>query len=347
MSEKTDQKKNNLVFVNGNILTMDDHNTIAEAVIVRDGLIEKVGDGDEIRQAAADNDPIVDLKGKTMLPGFVDAHSHFPFSGFSALGANLNSPPIGKTTRIPQIIEALRNKTGELEKGKWFFGFGYDDTLLEEKRHPDRFDLDEASPHHPIFISHVSGHLAVVNSLGLELAGINRETPDPKGGCIRRDPKTGEPTGVLEETALFPLRAMAMNFTPEESAVMIETAVEDYSRVGVTTAQCGLTHYPILMGLSAASQAGLVPLHLMIWPEPEVSEKIVDGEFETDSHNTDMFQIGAAKIIGDGSIQGYTAYLTEPYHVPFKGDAAYRGYPVTDRQEMTALVKNFTAAGCR
>jgi len=343
--EERDQPKKGRLFINGRILTMDKNSSIAEALLIRNGLIEEVGGYEKIKQSASDNDIIVDLQGKTLLPGFIDAHSHFPFSGYSALGVNLNSPPIGKTTSIGQIIEALKRKAADLENERWLYGFGYDDTLLEEKRHPDRYELDEACGDRPVFITHVSGHLGVTNSAGLKLGGISSETPDPKRGGIRRDAETGEPTGVLEEAAQFPMRTMAMNFSAKERALMMETAVDDYTRAGVTTAQNGFTNLPLFNELSLASKTGLVPLRLVVWPDPLAAEKILKGEFETGSHNTEMFQIGATKIIGDGSIQGYTAYLTRPYHVPFNGDSAYRGYPVTDRPHMVSLVRKYHRAG--
>ena len=287
----------------------------------------------------------MDLQGQTVIPGFIEAHGHFPFSGYDAVGVNLNSPPIGSMTRISEVLEALKEKAAGMEKGKWVVGQGYDDTNLVEKRLLVRAELDEVSTDHPVFVNHISGHLGTANSLALEAAGFDMQTPDPEGGVICRDVRTGELTGELEETANFLVTNLATNLTAEENSAVIKWAVEDYAQNGVTTVQAGFTDEKLLTGLSAASQIGQIPLRVIIWPDAELSEKMIEGKFETETHNTEFFQIGAAKIIGDGSIQGYTAHLTEPYHTAYKDDRGYRGYPVTERKAMVELVKKFHRAG--
>ncbi|MCP4750368.1 MAG: amidohydrolase [Proteobacteria bacterium] len=343
-SKHSEPSPESRIFTNGRVLTMDSGDSVAEAVAVRKDRIEAVGNNEEIEKFAISGSVVVDLEGRTLIPGFVDAHSHFPGSGITAVCVDLNSPPIGETTHIPQVVEALKRKAAETEKGKWIFGVGYDDTLLEEKRHPERSDLDGVSTDHPVFISHVSGHLGVANSLGLELAGIVADTPDPVGGVICRD-ETGRPTGVLEETAAQKAGNLARRFSNQEYLGVMQKAVQDYVGVGVTTAQSGMTPKPVIESLSMASAGGLIPLRLILWPDIRAADGIMDGTFEVESHSTNMFLIGAAKIIGDGSIQGYTGNLTRPYHVPFKGDPEYKGYPVTDRETMTALVKKYHRAG--
>ena len=155
---------NHQVFIGGEVLTMDADNRIAEAVSVRDGIIEQVGTTDEISTLIKDSTTVVDLAGRTLIPGFVDAHGHFPGSGQTAFTVDLNSPPIGDTESIPD---------------GWLIGSNYDDTLLSEKRHPTRDDLDLVSATRPIAIVHVSGHLMVVNSAALAELHIDETTPDP------------------------------------------------------------------------------------------------------------------------------------------------------------------------
>ena len=343
--ENKEQLGETRIFINGTILTLDDDNSTAEAVAVRNGRIEAVGTSKEVKHRISGKSHIVDLQGQTVIPGFIEAHGHFPLSGFDAVGVNLNSPPIGSRTCISEVIEALKKKAAGTEKGKWVFGQGYDDTNLAEKRLLVRTDLDEVSTDHPVFVNHISGHLGMVNSLALEAAGLDRQTPNPEGGVICRDAKTGELTGGLEETANFMVCQQATNLTVEENQAVIKWAVENYAQHGVTTVQSGFTDEKLLTGLSAASQFGQIPLRVVIWPDAELSEKMIEGKFETESHNTELFQIGAAKIIGDGSIQGYTAHLTEPYHTAYKDDRDYRGYPVTERKVMVELVKKFHRAG--
>ena len=344
-AENKEQLDETRIFINGTILTLDADNSTAEAVAVRNGRIEAVGPSKEVKQRITGQSRIVDLQGQTVIPGFIEAHGHFPFSGYDAVGVNLNSPPIGSMTRISEILETLKKKAAGMEKGKWVVGMGYDDTNLVEKRLLVRAELDEVSTDHPVFVNHISGHLGTANSLALEAAGFDAQTPDPEGGVICRDAQTGELTGELEETANFMVTNLATNLTAEENLAVIKWAVEDYAQNGVTTVQAGFSDEKLLTGLSAASQFGQIPLRVIIWPDAELSEKMIAGKFETETHNTELFQIGAAKIIGDGSIQGYTAHLTEPYHTAYKDDRDYRGYPVTERKAMVELVKKFHQAG--
>jgi predicted amidohydrolase YtcJ len=188
-----------VLYLGGPILTMDAGNRVAEALLVEGDRIAAVGSDAEVRERTGQKRRVVDLQGKALLPGFIDAHAHFPGAGIFAVFLDLNSPPIGDIERIDSIVERLRERAASTSKGDWVVGMGYDDTLLAERRHPTRADLDRASTRHPIAIWHISGHLAVANSAALERVGIGAETPDAEGGRIRRDPQTGEPNGVLEE----------------------------------------------------------------------------------------------------------------------------------------------------
>ena len=333
------------IFINGTILTMDSAGSTAEALAVSDGRIEAVGGTAQIRARADDKTQVTDLQGKTVLPGFIEAHGHFPWSGFNAIGVNLNSPPIGTMTCVSDVIAALKKKAAEREKGKWVIGFGYDDTNLAEKRFITRDELDAVSKDHPIFVAHISGHVGMANSLALEAAKIDANTPDPEGGIICRDAGTGRLTGVLEETASNMVFQLAINFSMEENLAILQWAVDDYARHGVTTVQSGYTDEKMFNGLSLGAQAGQIPLRIIIWPAVELAEKIIEKKFEIPTLDPGFFQVGAAKIIGDGSIQAYTAYLSQPYHTPFKGNPEHRGYPVTERETMAELVRKFHRAG--
>jgi hypothetical protein len=187
------------VFVNGAVVTMAKEGDSAQAVAVRGGQIVAVGSTPEIRSLAGPATTIVDLAGKTLLPGFYAAHDHFPGSGRVELyQVDLNSPPIGSMRSVDDIVAALRERATRTAPGQWIVGRGYDDTLIAQQRHPTRHDLDRASSDHPIWIVHTSGHLGVANTRALALAGINKDTPQPAGGAIRKD-AAGEPTGVIEE----------------------------------------------------------------------------------------------------------------------------------------------------
>jgi len=333
------------VYINGYVLTMDSENTIAEAIAVERDKIIAAGSNEEIKKYITDSSIVVDLKGKTILPGFVDAHSHFPGAGLYALGADLNSPPIGPVKDVAGAIEALKKVASTIDKGDWIIGFGYDDTILKEKRHLTRHDLDKASTDHPICAMHISGHFAVANTLALEKAGIDSSSLNPQGGVIHKDPDTDEPTGLLEESAREPLYKMAIDFSLLDQLKIMKMAVKEYAKSGVTTAQNGLADKMMMNGLSMASKFGLIPLRQIIWPDLEMGEKILNKELSPEKMNSDIYHVGALKLIADGSIQGYTGYLSKPYHVPYRGDAAYRGYPIYKKEKLAEIVTKFHSKG--
>lgn len=190
------------IYLNGEVVTMDAEARTAEAVAVRGDEVVGVGSSIEIGLMAGPGTRVVDLEGRTMTPGFYAPHDHFPWAGAIAVTTvNLNSPPMGPVENIEGLVDALREKAGETPAGEWIQGWGYDDTLLEDQRHPNRHDLDRVSTEHPIYISHTSGHLGVANTMALGMAGITAGTQPPPGGVIRHEADTGEPDGVLEETA--------------------------------------------------------------------------------------------------------------------------------------------------
>lgn len=324
-------------FVNATVLTMNASDHVAEAVFVERDRIVAVGSRGEIEALIEADTEIHDLGGRTLIPGFIDAHGHFPGSGLVTQGSDLSSPPLGDVESIEQIVEKLRARAAMTPKGEWVLGLSYDDTLVAEKRHPTRHDLDRASSDHPIVAMHVSGHLAVANSRALEVAAIDRNSQDPAGGVIRRD-ADGEPTGVLEESAARKVTQAGMDFSAGDFFEMLTYAGAEYASLGVTTAQSGLTPVYMLDALYYASKLGRIPFRLEVWADKELGLAMARGEFDPSKYQSDDFTLGAVKIIGDGSIQGYTGYLTEPYHVPFKGDTSYRGYPAMRREALAELV---------
>jgi predicted amidohydrolase YtcJ len=169
-----------------------------EAVGVREGRIVAVGTKAAVSQSLRPGFAPIDLRGRTLLPGFYAAHDHFPDLGSDELyRVDLNSPPIGVIRNMDQLVAVLRSKAGVTPADEWVVGWGYDDTLLAEARHPTRDDLDRVSKRHPIWVVHISGHLAVANSRALEIAGVTKTTEQPSGGRIRVDAQTGKPNGVF------------------------------------------------------------------------------------------------------------------------------------------------------
>ncbi len=334
------------VFINGDVLTMDAQNRIAEAVSVRGELIEAVGSTDEIMRLVDDSTEVVDLRGRTLMPGFVDAHGHFPGSGQGVVSADLTSPPVGDKLKMADVLEALRQEAARRDPGEYVTGFGYDDTLLAERRHPTRAELDAVSTEHPVVATHVSGHMLVANSMALELAGISAATPDPVGGVIGRRPGSMEPNGLLEETARLEIMLNTQSLGLGEVYGMVKHAVREYAQVGVTTAQSGGTTPMMAAGLNWMSRLGIVPQRLVLFAfDSEFGEMLEKGEFDPADYSSERTIMGAIKLLADGSIQGYTGYLSHPYHVPYHGDPDYRGYPAIPREELFTRVERLHRAG--
>jgi len=331
------------VYQGGPILTMDGQSRVAAALGIEGDRIGAVGDEAHVRAWAGRGARIVDLRGHALLPGFIDAHGHFPGEGVWASVVDLRSPPMAEVENLDDLVARLQARAAKTSSGAWVVGMGYDDTLLAEGRHPTRHDLDRASTGHPIAVIHVSGHLASLNSAGLRAAGIDSSTPDPEGGLIRREPGGTEPDGVLEEEAMVPIQARVLAPSALESWRIVREATRRYLAAGVTTAQDGYAPKLQLQALGWLARLGLLPLRVTVWPEPALADEILAGSFSF--HSTDRVRVGAVKLIADGSIQGYTGYLSKPYTVPPGDDPSYRGYPRIPRDELIERVARYHAAG--
>lgn len=309
------------LYVNGVVITMDASNTVAEAVLVRAGQIEAVGSSEDLVSRIDDDTVVVDLRGRALMPGFIDAHGHFPGSGQTVFSVDLNSPPIGRVTDMEGLLGSLSAFAKQRRDG-WVVGHGYDDTLLAEKRHPTRDDLDRISTSRPVAIVHVSGHLAVVNTVGLDILGIDESTPDPLGGVIVRDPLSADgrrPNGVLEETAARAVWEYTLDLGVMDGVRMTTQAAAEYLSVGVTTASAGGMPTSVAKLLGLLSRLNQFPQRVALFPLfEEVGEALLSEELTLDAFAAGKVSVPRVKIIADGSIQGYTGYLSEPYYAPFK-----------------------------
>ncbi len=332
------------LFINANVLTMDGQNARAQAVAVERDRIMAVGTTEEILKWRDAKTTVHDLAGKTLLPGFIDAHSHFPGLNSAELVADLSSPPVGKITTIQALLQALKHQAAKRPAGQWVVGVGYDDSMLSDNRPISRWDLDRVSPQHPIFVMHVSGHIAVVNSAALALLGLDADSAPPAGGVYGRDPD-GQLNGVLEETARLDAAARAMDFSLFQFLRLVRDGATQYAKAGVTTAQSGLTSDLFLKGLKLAATLGAVPQRLVIWPDEALGTAWAKGETELASGNSEQFKVGAVKLVADGSIQGFTAYLSSPYFSVHNHTPDYRGYPSIDQAALEARVEQLHVAG--
>lgn len=329
------------VFFNGQVLTMDASNSMTEAVSIRNGRIDRVGSSEDILATVDERTDVVDLHGRTLMPGFVDAHGHFPGSGQSVFNADLRSPPVGTITTMAELVDALQAFAESHPEG-WIVGNGYDDTLLEEGRHPTRDDLDRVSSTRPVAIVHISGHLASVNSVALAAMGIDETTPDPEGGLIVRDPSSPDglrPNGVLEETAARQVYQYTLDLGVGDLLRMTTFAGQQYLSRGVTTASAGGMPTALAKILGPMSQINIFTNRVALFPMlEEVEDAILSGELTLASLEGGRVVVPRVKIVADGSIQGFTGYLGHPYHTPYKGDAEYRGYPSVSREDLFRLV---------
>ncbi|TFG95227.1 MAG: amidohydrolase [Myxococcales bacterium] len=332
------------VYLGGPVLTVDATDRVVEALGVEGERIAAVGGREEVLAWGGSRARIVELAGRALAPGFIDAHGHFPGAGIPGIYEDLNSPPVGDLRSIDDIVARLAERAASTEEGEWVVGWSYDDTLLSDRRHPTRGDLDRASTRHPIVVWHISGHLCVANSAALERAGIDAAHTDPDGGRIRRDAR-GRPDGVLEETATELLGAWVPKLGIRQSLAILREATRRYLAAGVTTAQNGYAEADHLSGLLWASRLGLFPIRLVVWPGAEAAERILDGTLAFDPPAGSRVRRGAVKLIADGSIQAYTGYLGEPYHVLPGEDPGYRGYPRMARDELIRRVGHFHRAG--
>ena len=334
------------VFLDGNILTMDDERPIVEALAVRDGRILATGSRAEVVAAAGAEMEVRRLAGYTLLPGFIDSHGHISAVISFMAFENIASPPVGEIRDIADIQRLLSKKASATPAGDWIMAAGYDDSLLAEQRHPDRFDLDRVSKEHPIMAWHVSGHLMACNSLCLELAGISAATDDPKGGLIRRVEGSREPNGVLEESAVYRVYfdLLPVHETSGRLA-LLERAQDYYAGFGITTVQDGASSPMDLQTLQQASQQGLLKLDVVAYPW-YLHASVLEGQFPYAQDYAGHFRIGGVKLSLDGSPQGKTAWLTEPYHVPPAGRTAdYRGYASMSDETAAGYIREFFAKG--
>lgn len=321
------------VYIGEHIISMTGSNP--GAVAVRGDRIVATGSAQQITPLIGESTRVIELGEQALLPGFIDAHGHFSALARTADYVDLSPPPVGGAESIADIVRALRLaiEQSSIPAGTLVTGFGYDDSLLEERRHPTRFDLDEASTSHPIVIRHVSGHLAVGNSLALADAGISAETPDPAGGIVRRL-EDGAPDGVMEETAMTLLPDAVASLTPERFAELRRQALQIYAGYGITTIQDSNLplDYIEMLRQEAASDAYPVDMVAYAMANP-LSDEVLDS-IEVEQNYVNGFRLGGIKFTLDGSPQGRTAWLTEPYEQGPPGAADdYVAYPSYEPSE--------------
>jgi predicted amidohydrolase YtcJ len=329
------------VFLNGTVITVAPQDRVCQGVAVSGNRILAAGSAAEMKALAGPETKIIDLKGRSLTPGFIDAHCHA--GNYGPVKFNIVCSA-GAIPSIEELKKEVRKRAATTPKGSWILGRGYDNTKLAEKRHPTRWDLDEPAPEHKVFILRTCGHLGVVNSLALKEFGIQKGSPDPHGGRIDRD-KAGEPTGLLYEQALVPIR---MNTQPTYDDFLrgLKIMNEDFLRYGITSATDASGRNPdeIRAFQTAVSEGWL---KVRIYFQVRTSGAAVQlGEHYLQSglvtgYGNEKLRLGSYKLMLDGAGGGGSAAMREAY----PGKPSEFGILHQSQEELDQLVLNGQKAG--
>lgn len=335
-----------VAFVNGGIFTLSDGNQRVEAVLVAEDRIIAVGSSAKIQSLLPPGTRVVDLQGKTLLPGFVDAHSHFPSSGLTKLGIDLAPSPVGKTDTLSSLLAQIERAVDGRADGAWIIGFNYDDSSLDIERHPTRQEIDSVSPGNPVYLWHRSGHMGVANSRALEVLEITAQSISRTDGHVGRD-ANGELTGLLQEHAAPPLIDLLKYVSKSKWFDVLVSAREEYLAAGVTTVQNGYAGKWMIRLLRALQTLGLIPQRIVAWPAHakfDSQQDLLEMFERFSSSDESEFKLGAVKLIVDGSPQGRTAWLREPYLTVTNG-IRDNGRAALYVKRLQKLVRNYHREG--
>lgn len=316
------------IFTNGKIFTANPDQPYATAMVVKNGRIDWIGDQENLSKVDRE---CVDLQGRRILPGFIDAHLHPLFLAGASKQIACTPPLVNSIEDLKKEVRQLREANPEVE---WIEGWGYDEGKLLEGRAPTRWDLNEAAPDVPVIITRTCAHIVTVNSKALEMAGITKQTPDPKGGKIDRD-ENGEPTGVLRESAkdlvheIMPIKSLA-----ENAALLAELSpfLLSHGITGITELMGRTEPHDYLEMYEAAVQKGLKQRSVLYYVWDDIKENY---RLEANKLNREnQIHIGGVKLFSDGSVSGQTAWVNPP----FLGKGENYGIQTTTKEELLAAL---------
>lgn len=324
-----------LVLRNGNIRTMDPLKPLVQALAVRFGKIHWLGSDQEAQGLCGSATQVIDLGGKTVLPGFIDSHNHFCMTAF--LRSQVDCRAVAGCLKGQDVVDALRQRAEHTPAGSWILGWGYASYLLEDKKELTREDLDWASTRHPICLVHVSVHGAVVNTPALKKLGYSRQSLDPPGGKLLKDSK-GIPNGMLQESAIMgPLFFASPSIyskvmeeqSPEKRVGMMADCARDYNRLGIVAVHDPLVDPLTLRTFQEAEQAGRLTLRirpyvLNHWAAPLVQTGLLQG------FGSEKLKLGAIKIFLDGGMSSRTAAVCRAYVDGGRGILNYEFKPLLE-----------------
>ncbi len=301
------------LFIDGEIVTVNNHNEVAEAVAVKGNKIISVGSNQKILKLRGENSEVIQLNGQTLMPGFIDSHIHITIFGTNELSISCKSEHIQS---IDELQKELKDRANETPKGEWIRAWGYNEQKMEEKRFPTKEELDVISTEHPIIIVRTCGHISAVNSYALYLANIDKHTPELEGGIYDKDEK-GELTGLMIENAHMKMFNVS-SFTENEMEQAHGIASKQFAAKGITSIH-DATGYGLnnLHALQSATQNGIIKqrVYAMIGALSEaqsvVNHMVTSGIYT--GLGDHKFKIGPVKLFLDGSSSGPTIWTREPY----------------------------------
>jgi predicted amidohydrolase YtcJ len=323
------------IYRNGRIYTNDPASPWAEAMLVRDEEILAVGNDDEVTGLADKGAQVVDLEKHFVMPGFNDAHVHIGGAGQDWFAVRLNG-----AQSVAELQKRLAEGVAQHKEGEWITGRGWDHTFWPERKFPSRQQLDVVSPKNPVILTHISGHVAVANSLALQLCGVTKSTPNPSGGEIERD-EQGEPTGMLKEGAAMQIvESKIPSPTPEQRRRGIELALADIAKNGVTSAQDN-SAWEDFLTYRAIKNDGKLTVRITEWlPFAAPLEKL--EQMRRDGGTTDPWlRTGALKMVTDGALGSRTAAMLAPY----SDDPSTSGIMTMEPEKLRALAIERDKAG--
>ncbi|MGU3374977.1 amidohydrolase [Chryseobacterium sp. M5A1_1a] len=341
------QEKADIIYFGGSILTMEDLSPNVEAVAIKNGKILLAGtksDADRYHEAAT---KMIDLNGKTLLPGFIDVHGHLTSRAGTMDAVDLSPNPYGTVNSIKDLQNTIKDYliAKKIADKQPIIGNGYDDAIMTEHRHPTRAELDAINKTNPIIVIHASGHASVANSAMLKYLGISESTKDPEGGHLGRDKKTGKLNGKLEENASFQALLTLtekMNKGKDTQAQAMQNlmkAQEEWLSYGQTTICDGRTMGESVALLQNAAAQNLLKADVVYFPDYEYFKNSFNTFKPKYMQYENHLKLAGFKFSDDGSPQGKTAWLTQPYLVPPEGQSKdYKGFPIfTDETLYTDL----------
>lgn len=347
------------LYYGGPILTMEDTIPQVEALAVKDGKILFAGTKKEALKYVGSNTNEVNLENKTLMPGFIDVHSHITSRAGMSQAVDLSPSPYGKVNSIADLQTTLRDYISkhQLDATTPVLGNGYDDAIMTEHRHPTREELDAVSSSNPIIVIHASGHASVINTAMFKLLQIPEDVKDPQGGHYGRNPKTNRLNGKLEENASFTalMKLTALLPKPPETDSLSQSmkdflaAQDEWFSYGQTTVCDGRTMGVGLTLLREAAAKKLIKADVVYFPDFEANKKEWQSFLPHYMKYENRLKFGGFKFSDDGSPQGKTAWLTQPYLVPPEGQSKdYKGFPIFTDEVLyadlkTIFSKNITA----